>query len=447
MLRHCDPDLQQQRATCLLRAVPAMYTRGMRWNWKQYGASQDPIHKSHLNDITGEYGCPARFAYSMHERASSGGELQHRDSVSGKAAAGTAAHETIARALGSAEMRAHLLGGGSISRERVRDVFAEELQREAGGRAVEWYDADSSKLTDERVEMVTGLLNDMHRHVAEVLLIEPGFIAPRAGYWLAGHIDMVYRPRTEPERVALADWKTGAMKPASVELDHGWEAGVYSAAVRYGLFLMREQIDVTLDRSAGQWVAQLHGYAAAHASRYIAERVALERALTGLALSYEVRSNRDSAYGEDMHAAAAELRALHIGQFPSQIYHVHLADYVPYKRDTTKAVKRAEDVAFYGLEGPVKSRKCWAGEQRGPAWLPVQLAEYDVPRLERRLRNVVGMVRLGRFVDHVGERCTRCAYRDDCLNSGYDPAGEERVNLERTLTRLSVNDTDLSVDD
>src|ERR1700733_4027867 len=114
----------------------------MPWNYRRYCSSADPIHKSHLNAITGDYGCPRQFRYSMDARADGKHERDDESrSVSGKAACGTAAHETIARALTHATLGPRVLAGpGTVTNSDVNKVFALELEREAGGRAIEWYD-------------------------------------------------------------------------------------------------------------------------------------------------------------------------------------------------------------------------------------------------------------------------------------------------------------------
>lgn len=409
----------------------------MAWNYRRYGSAADPIHKSHLNAITGDYGCPTQFRFRMDERAA--GRHDRDDearSVSGKAACGTAAHETIARALVHPVLGKRILAGaGMVTTSDVAKVFAIELEREVSGRAIEWYDDNADTITADRHAMIAGLLDDLHQHVANVELIEPGFIVKRGAYWLCGHIDLVYRPRVNPRELGLADWKTGATKPDAIELDHGWEAGVYSAALHSGWFLPREAITCELGAD-GLWHARCgaldSNFERAHASRYLAEREVLEAALIDIAQLVEVN-------GDDWDVRAAYPDARRFEQFPQQIHHVHLADYVPYKKAGKREVKRPEDLRFYGYDSPT-SHKFVAGERRGPAWLPVRRTEQDLPRLDHRLRNIVGMIRMGRFIDQVGERCKRCAYANDCLNAGYAPTGDERTGLERNLRGLDADD-------
>jgi hypothetical protein len=392
----------------------------MPWDYRRYGSATDPVHKSHLNSIVGgDYGCPRKFRYEMDAKAEGVPGLEELPEISGKAAAGTAAHETIARALGNEELCARLLEGkGGIAATAVAHVFMQEFEREVGGRSVQWYQADESETLKERVTMITALLSDLHKYVAKVELLEAGFIVQVGKVWLSGHVDIVYRPRSNPERIAMGDWKTGANKPSSIELDHGWEAGVYSAAVHHGRWLPRGAI-----RMVGS-TATLLSHSVTHPSRYIAEREVMERSLIDVARELESERGGGDAW----------IQTMGFNEFPTEIYTVHMADYVPYKKAGTKLVKRAEDLQHYGYERPTTHR-FEAGHTRGPAWLPVKLSEYDMPRLEARLANVVGMIRMGRFVDNVGDRCLHCSYKDDCLTGGYAPRGDERKQLELALKR------------
>lgn len=397
---------------------------------RDFGTLSRPIHKSDMTRIVGDYGCPKQFQYEMTARDA--GVEDERDTVSGKAAAGTATHEVIARVLSAPATCAAVLGGAAVPREQLTAALAREYARECGHRTALWYRGETAdNVLAERVEMIDGLLRDLHRYVADVVLVEPGFIAPLGPYWLSGHVDLLYRPRSNPRALALADWKTGASKPLQLELDHGWEAGVYSAAVSRGAWLPRETL-TCIPAADGRVTATCGRHEVTHWSRYIAERRAIEAALIDI--------------GHDMSNDAA----VHFGEWPAEVHHVHLADYVPYRKAGTKSVKRPEDLAFYGLQLPADKFKYTSGQRRGPAWLPVQLTEHDVPRITARLRNIVGMIRMGWFVDQVGERCTRCQYARQCLTSGYAPTGAERQSLERALgstDRSAADAAGLSIDD
>lgn len=400
----------------------------MAWQHRKYGTATDPIHKSHLKQLSGEYSCPKRFWFERNAEVSS-----ERDTVSGKMAAGTAAHETIARALSKPDFAARLLRGDEpVDRTIVKAVFWDEYEREVGTRRVQWYNDHEPDVLDERVDMVLGLLNDLHHHVASVVLVEPGFVAKCGEYWLSGHIDLLYRPRSAPGRLAICDWKTGASKPHEIELDHSWEGSVYSAAVHGGYFLPRSAVTVEVG-AGGLATATIGEHHIVDPSRSRAERMALERALIDIAVRIDTGTKIGWPY---------ELHLYLANEFPLHVHYVQLADYVPYAKAGTKAVKRREDLDYYGYAAPVAKHKYVRGQQRGPAWLPVALTEHDLPRLAARLRNVVGMVRMGRFIDQISEQCSRCAYRPTCLTSGYGPTGEARDDLNRALRAIPGADTD-----
>jgi len=405
----------------------------MPWNFRQYGSARDPIHKSHLNSIVGDYGCPKRFRYEMDAAADRGDSSpDERDTVAGKTAAGTAVHETIARALtNEAACEAILSGRWTPNRDAIKRVFWEEFERETGARKVQWYSDNESDVLDDAINMIVGLLSRLHEHVAEIVLVEPGFIAPLGTYWLCGHIDLVYVPKRALDTIALADWKSGKQKPSQLELDHSWEAGVYSSALRFGTFIPRESIEHSLAPS-GAHVAKVGGHVSTHPSRYIAERQAIEAALIGLACG-------------ERHPDAMRLTT-----FPSSIHYVALHDYVPYERAGSKAVTRLEDLSHYGYDSPPTGKhKYKAGDLRGGAWCNVALRETDLVRLEARLRNVVGMIRMGRFIDQIGDmRCARCKHARLCLNDGFESNADESKELARDLRGIDMTSTDaLSADE
>jgi hypothetical protein len=367
----------------------------------------------------------------MDARAAAGGLAYDLERpVRADAACGTAAHETIARALTHATLGPRILAGaGAVTRAHVHRVFLDELAREAGGRRLEWYERDSDETINDRVAMITGLLDDVHNHVAEIVLVEPAFIVRLGTHWLSGHIDLLYRPRRNPEALAIADWKTGATRPSPLILDHGWEAGVYSTAVHAGEFLDRVALHAEQDPVTHVWCVRCGTVEVAHPSRYVAERECAERVLTAHAGAVE-RLEESTVTGLQR-----------FNTFPTEIYHVHLDDYVPYKRGGNKQVKRLEDLAWYRRVQPCAVRY-QVGDLRGPAWLPVRIGPADMQRVAYRLRNVVGMIRMGRFIDQIGDQCTRCPYAGDCLTGGYAVRGDDRADLERAMQGVDTSTAD-----
>lgn len=390
------------------------------WNHRKFGLVDFPIHKSHLNTFTGNYGCPKRFQYEMNVQHGDGQrDRQDRALISASLACGSAAHETLARALSNPDVKAAVLAGpNGVTRSRVKATFWEELDTELAGRQIEWGDNDP----EDYVDMVHGALDTLHLHAADVVLLEAGFTLVLDGMYFAGHTDIIYRPRSAPHALALSDWKTGKTKPDPIELNHGWESGIYSAAMRYGTFLGREHVSIT-EEVDGQWTGTCMGRSVTRSTRWQAERDALEAGLDELA------------------RGATHPGTVRFEEFPQEIHHVHLRDYIPYRKAGKKAVKRVEDLVHYGLTTPGQVEFS-AGERRGPAWLPVRRDEREVPRLKHRLRTVVGTVRMGRFLDLVGERCNRCPFKQQCLNDGYAPRGEELQQLTQAFAEAGLDLTD-----
>jgi hypothetical protein len=352
--------------------IPRMSTP--RFDHKRWCSLHFPGHKSQLQAIAGTYGCPKRFAYDCAKAIT---HPEDTSSSSDRARLGDVTHEVIA---------AHLVSG-----TRPRDVThaCAELRERADLSSI------PGDLIAERAQMIVGLFapgGGIDRHVLRVIAVESGFIAPFGPYWLSGHVDLVYEPRTLPGTVAICDWKTGAQKPHAIELDHGWEAGIYSAALVAGYFMPRAR-PAAGDGSATGAPATAGG--AGHYSRRELEARLIDA------------------------AAAGACTKPTYGCFPSAIHHVHLGDYVPYRRAGKKQIHRPEDLLHYGYREP-QQHGYVAGDLRGGAWIPVRLTELDLIRFGSRLRKIVSVVRLGHMFDRVGEHCSRCEHREPCLVDGYE---------------------------
>jgi hypothetical protein len=412
-----------------------MQPAGRRFHRRQWASVIAPAHKSDLNALSSQHACPRKWLYEQRELERGRGQDDDDAVVWGRAALGSATHETLAWFLAASVWRKRILTGpGAVTLAQVKRVYFEMFDRAVGERRLEWSHRDRAEtLHEERLHMVHGALEHLHERVHSIELIEAAFIVELGEYWLSGHVDLVYRPRDAPDTIGLADWKTGTNKPDQIELDHGWEAGVYSAALHHGRFIRRESVQLTAADPI--WVAECCGVEVQHGSKYRAERTALENALMLVAQG----------------AVAPELLDAHVvryDQFPSAIHHVHLGDYVPYKRSGKKAVRRPEDLRHYGIDTAGASVEYVAGDLKGPAWIPVARTEHDIPRLLHRTRTVVAMVRLNVFPDNVGERCRRCAYARHCLTTGYAPSGAEGALLDEVLRGAgSAAHQDLSIDD
>lgn len=399
----------------------------VRWNHRKWGTLEDPIHKSQLSTLVGEYACTKQFQLDRVREVTGSDE---RDTCSGKTEMGTAAHETIARALRHDATREAVLAGRSTATlDQVRRVVLEEFERACAGREVVWYGKHEQEgVLGDVTAMVFGLLHDLSRHVADVVLVEAGFIAPLGDLWLEGHTDLVYRPRGASDALAFTDWKTGAQRPHQLVLDHGYESGIYSVALERGLFL---PVEVLRQWRADVAAAPLDPPDRDALASARTERDGMHAALRGLARRHQ--------RGEPLAEGAVTF-----GRFPDVIRLTHLADYVPYEKKGTKAVERPEDLEHWSrvLGRPVavgEKVNYEKGQMRGAAWLRVRRCAEDVQRLERLLKAVVGWTRFGLFVEAVSEKCTRCAYKTECLTSGYALRGDEAKELTAALRGLDLD--------
>lgn len=406
-----------------------------RWDYRKYGSLEDPAHKSHMSTLLGEFSCLEQFRRDRIRELSG----EQRDTLSGKTEFGTAGHETIARALRNQAVRAGLLAGTSApSIESVRKVVLEEYRRAVGAKDVAWYGkAEYEDVYSDVSWMVEGLFRELHYYVASVELIEAGFIVQLGDLFVEGHIDLVYRPKSNPAALAITDWKTGASKPNQIELDHGYEGGFYSLALERGLFLPVEVLKVwreahepsAVPLDAADFLLLLNARS---------DREAMHTALRGIMR----RNLRDEPLPEGVRC---------FGVFPAEIHQTHLADYVPYEKKGAKAVQRPEDLAFWTR---VLNRPVHAGDKvnyekgmtRGGAWMPVLRTADDIVRLEKLLRTVVGWVRFGKFVPAISEKCNRCSYKGPCLTDGYELRGDAAKELNAALKGVDVGD-ELSIDD
>lgn len=391
------------------------------WNWQRWGRCDDLIHQSDLNGIIGQFGCPQQFLRKKEERATGGFAYEN---ASGKLASGNATHAVIHRVMRSAPaldvVLAHPQTEQRIGDSAICDSFDEEFDRACAGRPVDWYKTDAHKWKADCCAMIRGLFIDIHEHVGEVVLAECAFVYPLDDMWLTGAIDLVYRARLDDgsisTQLSFADWKTGKQRPHQIDLDHGWQSGIYGNAMRDAYFVPFENVTPR--------EGQEHRDAVEEVCVEIA--VAWQRVIEG-------PENQTTIEGEDPRADLDAIVAKHgarkFGEYPERIRYVHLRDYIPYARATKKMLDRPEEIAWAGLaeKGKVAFVK---GDTRGPAWYHVNRSESDTPRLRHLLRAVVSWVRFGRFPAAPGEKCTRCKFKAPCLTDGYKPIGEEKRQLD-----------------
>lgn len=350
-----------------------------RWRHQEYGTEADPIRQSDLNDIASAYGCSRRF--QLRKRAEAGQlELTSRQTARGRTCLGTAVHETFRLYL-SGDAGRRILAGELPRADAVLVVLRRELERAAAGELIEWYGEDPAEMLAEACCMVCGALAAVQIRAAEVVLVEAPFTLAMTSGTGTYHLRGT---------VDLAYRPRGARRDL-VLVD--WKSG------------QQRLPQVILD----------YGY-------------------------------QIGIYAEALRAGVfypgteAERR---IEQFPDEAYVVHLRDFVPYKRATTKTADRPEEAAFFGVERGAKV-KLPAGALRGPGWYAAKRTVEDVARLRVSIRQIVSSVRLGCFVEFIDEHCGRCEFRGPCLQDGYalDRTSAEAKELERALRGINVTGLD-----
>lgn len=115
-----------------------------------------------------------------------------------------------------------------------------------------------------------------------------------------------------------------------------------------------------------------------------------------------------------------EGRELRLATPPASIHVVHLRDFVPYVKKPRTAGKNV-------------------GDMRGPGWYASHRTPTDVERLRVSIRTVVGTVRMGRFLEHLGEQCSRCPFRGPCLGATVPDPAQQRA-LQGALAGVDVGD-------
>jgi len=396
------------------------------WDWQKWGGANDLIHQSDLNGIVGKFACLEQFRRKKEERALEGKRTY--ENAGGKLASGNAVHAVLHRILRSEPaVQAMLDPEQTFARSTLQRAFDEEFDRERAGRAVDWYKVNGDKWRDECVSMLEGVIATMRERVGEVVLAESAFVYQIDGIWLTGAVDLIYRA---PNSTALSfcDWKTGAQKPNQIDLDHGWQSGIYAGALAEAFFVPFENVPRVDGRAHRDVVEDV----------CTAIAVAWQAVLDGGGAQLDV----DGRTAQDtLDALVAAHGARRFDEFPERIRYVHLRDFIPYARGGSKFVDRPEEVAWHGLEAPAKV-KYEKGETRGPAWYHVVRSESDAPRLRHLLRAVVSWIRFGRFPPAPGEMCTRCKFREPCLLDGYKPVGEDAKRLAQLTKQIDFDGFD-----
>lgn len=313
--------------------------------------------------------------FAFRKRAAVDPSARVTERVSWKPALGNARHETIRRYLTDPAQR--VLRGTMPSLDALEECVRAELQRAADGLPVEWYDDDPAKELRDAAVMIGGLLADLPSRVAEIVFCEAPFLA---------------------------------------EIDSGTKGASYWLVGTVD-FVYRDHAGALVLADFKSGAQRLHQIILDHGYQFGIYAHALERGVFLPGTEHERQ----------------------VAAFPDALFVVHLRDYLPYQKKTSKTVERPEEVEFFGT---ARGRKVTleAGQRRGPAWYRARRSPEDVARLRHSIRNIVSTVRLGRFVEAIDEHCVRCDFRDRCLSAGHVDDTLAR-DLEKSLRGLDLTGT------
>lgn len=347
----------------------------MTWNHREFGTASDPIRQSALNSIASQNGCAKRYQFDRIAEAAVGAAPVRR--AHWRAALGTAVHAVIERALTRTWPQMCTLFGPAATVERP-------LEASEG-----WAPAA------------------LRHRVDEVL-------------------------REELSKAAGVDPATGAQLTLEwYDEDPETEIGAGAAMAIGGIRTAVERAEEIVACEA-PFIATLDGYALEGTYDLVYRRRG-DRALcladwkTGERKLHPILL--DHGYQVAVYAHALEhgvswpeddARRVSFGEAPAEIHVVHLRDFVPYVKKPRTPGKKV-------------------GDLRGPGWYASRRAPGDVERLRVSLRTVVGTVRMGRFVEQLGEQCSRCPHRAPCLGATVPNADEQRA-LAAALGGVDVGD-------
>lgn len=362
----------------------------MAWDHRQYGTAADPIRQSDLNELATSYSCPERFRRRKMADAAVDPDAPPAR-IYGAPLIGDVVHKVIDRVLSSEKCVEQVNGGRQLVHMPPRRLLEravvdqlEQLRKERGGGDIIWVKTTQLSEETDAVTMIEGALKRVAQDASHILFSEASFVVQIDGFWLVGTADLVYRDRSGA--LVLADWKTGVRVASQIDLDHGYQLGIYAQALADGWFfpgLSREYVEQVL--AAGDI------------------------------------------------AVLMDEQGARVGSFPDRLHLVYLRDCLPYKRASKKTVTRLEEAEMLGVNVGAQVARV-VGDPKGPAWYRGRRTAEDVARLKVSLKTIVGSVRLGRFIENIGgDTCGKCAFARACLNQGYGVQGDDRKELEKRL--------------
>jgi len=290
---------------------------------------------------------------------------------------GTAVHAVIAYYL--TELWAPLkLRQREPDERQVRDAFANELALAAEGLPIDWQKTNRDAATDEATAMILGAVASVVARARSIVLVEAPF---------------------------LVELDVGAKEP----------------------YVFKGTIDLAYEGEDG--------------------RLHLADWKTGVQKPHPIVLHHGYQLGIYAHALEHgtlwpddATRQTVLGRYPDTMSIVHLRNFVPYKRKTTKTVGTRDEAAFYTVDVGAKV-VCLAGDPRGPAWFTSGRTSEDMARLRHSVRMLVAMVRMGHMPERIGEHCSRCPFRGQCLEQGHLDRADAR-KADRALAAIDLDGLD-----
>lgn len=379
------------------------------WNNRAWGTAKDPIRQSALNAFASQEGCGKRFKYERDAEAQ--GLDTKRTRAAWKPTLGTAVHATIERALGNKLVCDAVLAHRMPPAERIDSVLADEMSKAAGDLQVDWHDDNPTNEMRKARWMVIGALRTVAQRVLRVIAVEAPFVVEIGGYHTSGTIDLIYEPREAPGSVDVADWKTGERRAAQAVLDHGYQVAIYGQAIEHGTLFPGTEREMRLASPVNDvFIVQLREY------------VSLERmraAHKALSFSSMARPELETELARKGWQLSANSTAAILTQLG--------------KHGLATKSRQGKEVfwrATGSLEEARLDKEIWHRSRRAPD---------DVARLIVSLKNIVGTVRMGRFIERLGEQCSRCQFRMECLNAGHEMAPDAARELNDALSAMDLD--------
>lgn len=313
--------------------------------------------------------------------------------VHGIRVSGSAAHETLRRAL------RYAVEGKPVNLTHVRTAFFEEVDRACEAEGVKRTDLHwrrDAKPDDHyriKIAALYQFLVVAPKMIAKVECVETKFhVALQAGtrvVHVAGTWDIVFR--THQDKLALGDYKTGASRPTAFTRNFGYQLGLYAHAMLEG------------------------------------------------------KGVEEMGHGSEVGGAVSG-REVTFGKWPDEIWIIMTQDFLPMRRDSNRKVWEPEEAEHFRCRRgeTVRIRK---GQQKGPGWYKAERSPEEMAGLGQAVWSIVATVRAGQFPRRFDDDCSRCEFKGPCVQEAMgmgekDMSASEKRRLEAALADIPLDELD-----